>query len=98
MSQMTLRTSEELMQRIRTAAKSQDRSLNDYVSLVLDAATNPDLAGSAAERVRERLAAAGLVSHDGVARPRPSAAAVATARKAAGRGKRLSQIVVEGRG
>ena len=37
----------------------EHRSMNDYVTAVLDAATNPRLAGSQAERLRERLDQAG---------------------------------------
>lgn len=86
------------MRRVRSAAQREHRSLNDYVSLVLDAATNPDLAGSTAERLRERLAAAGLLAEPGGVRRRPPSAAVSAARTAAGKGKRLSEIVVESRG
>jgi hypothetical protein len=98
MSQMTLRTSDDLMRRVRAAAQREGRSLNDYVTSVLDAATDPDLAGSEAERIRERLAAAGLLAPPGASRRRPPARSLDAARRAAGKGRPLSEIVSDGRG
>jgi hypothetical protein len=40
------------------AATEERRRVNDFTTQVLDAATDPDLAGSDAGRVRERLARA----------------------------------------
>jgi hypothetical protein len=54
MSQMTVRASDDVMRRVKAAAQREGRSMNDYVTAVLDAATNPDLADDAAERIRER--------------------------------------------
>lgn len=59
---MTWRTTEELLGRVRRQAASRGRSLNAWVTLVLDAVTDPGLAGTEAERVRERLSD---VVHDG---------------------------------
>lgn len=95
---MTWRTTEELLERVRHQAASRGRSLNEWVTLVLDAATDPDLASSEADRVRERLVAAGLLASTGPARRRPPAAGVARARAAAGRGRPLSDVVHDGRG
>lgn len=71
--------------------------MNEFLTLVLDAATNPDLAGSDAVRVRvrvrERLALAGLLAPPGIPRSRPAPGDVARAREAAGRGTPLSDIV-----
>ena len=39
MSQMTWRASQELLERVRRAAERRGRSMNDYVTAVLDAAT-----------------------------------------------------------
>lgn len=97
MAQMTWRTTEELLERVRRQAVAQGRSLNEWVTLVLDAATDPDLAGTEADRVRERLANAGLLASTGPARRRPSAAKMARARAAAGRGTPLSDLVRDGR-
>lgn len=94
---MTWRGSDELAERVRTAARAQGRSMNDYVTAVLDAATNPDLAGDDAARLRERLARAGLLVASGARRTRPPAPQVARARAAASRGTPLARLVDEGR-
>ena len=62
---MTWRAPADLIERVRRAAQRQRRSMNDYVTAVLDAATNPRLAGSEAERLRERLDQAGLLAEPG---------------------------------
>jgi uncharacterized protein (DUF1778 family) len=98
MAQMTWRAPEELMDRVRAAAQREGRSMNEYVTWVLAAATDPELAGEEITRVRERLARAGLLAPTGTPRGRPDEAAVARARAAAGRGKSLSEFVREGRG
>jgi hypothetical protein len=71
--------------------------MNDYVTAVLDVATDPNLAGSEADRLRERLARAGLLAPAGRRRQRPSKKEVAEARAAAGTGTSLSELVSEGR-
>ena len=68
--------------------------MNDYVTAVLEAATNPDLADSAATRLSERLSRAGLLV---VPSPssglRPSAEAVALAGQRASAGRPVSEFV-----
>lgn len=93
MGQMTWRADDELIERARTSARASGRSLNAYVTDVLDAATNPDLIGDEATRVRERLAAAGILAPGGTPRRRPAPTVVAKARRSAGRGTALSKIV-----
>ena len=95
---MTIRADENLIARIRTVSAASDRSMNEFVVAVLDAATNPDLADSEAERVRARLALSGLL----VAVPRrrgsrPDRAAVDAARRRAGRGTPLTDLISDGR-
>lgn len=97
MAQMTLRVGDDLLERIRAAAARHGRSMNDYVSVVLDAATDPDLAGDEAQRLRERLDCRGLLVTAAHRRQRPSSAQVAQARAAAGRGTPLSVLVAEER-
>jgi hypothetical protein len=97
MSQVSWRAPDELVDRVRTAARQRGSSLNEFMTSVLDAATNPDLAGDEAARVRERLAAAGLLAQPTPRAGRPDAAAVAAARVRAGRGRPLSEIVSAGR-
>lgn len=72
--------------------------MNDLLTQVLDAATDPERAGTEAERLRERLARAGILASPGAARRRPDPAAVAEARQAAGRGTRLAELVARDRG
>ncbi len=93
MSQVSWRASDELVERVRTAARQRGSSLNEFMTAVLDAATDPDLAGDEAARVRERLAAAGLLTAPAPRTGRPDPAEVAAARGRAGRGKSLSEIV-----
>ena len=97
MEQMTWRAPADLIDRVRRAARRQHRSMNDYVTAVLDAATNPGLAGDEAERLRERLDLAGLLAEPGEPHGRPPREAVASARRRAGQGTPLSQLVTEDR-
>ncbi|MCC7077135.1 MAG: transcriptional regulator [Acidimicrobiia bacterium] len=93
MGQMTWRADDELIERVRRSARATGRSLNAYVTSVLDAATNPELNSDEATRVRERLAAAGILAPGGSPRRRPARNAVAKARRSAGKGVPLSEIV-----
>lgn len=98
MAQLTIRADDELVQRVRRSAASAGRSMNDYVTSVLDAATDPNLAGTPAERIRERLRAAGLLATPSpMTGRRPSAAAVAAAGARAAAGRPLSEFVSDGR-
>jgi hypothetical protein len=97
MEQMTWRAPDDLIERVRRAAQRQRRSMNDYVTAVLDAATNPRLAGGEAERLRERLDQAGLLAEPGERRRRPPLEEAAQARSRAGRGTALSELVSEDR-
>lgn len=99
MAQLSIRIDDDLAERVRSNAASSGRSMNRYVADVLDAATDPDKAGSEAERLRERLALAGLLANpQPLSKWRgPSREALAQARREAGRGKPLSDYVTEGR-
>jgi hypothetical protein len=93
-AQITVRADEELVERVRQAARQRRRSMNDFVVAVLDAATNPASISDGAERIRERLRNAGLLSETPARRrPRPDRAETARARARAGRGTPLSDIV-----
>jgi hypothetical protein len=74
-------------------------SLNEWVTAVIAAATDLELVGDEAERVRARLRLAGLLADP---EPGPdhdvSPERVRAARSAAGRGVSLSELVSEGRG
>lgn len=98
MAQVTWRAPDELVERVRHSARAAGRSMNDYLTAVLDAATDPDLTGDLADRVRDRLALAGLlVATRAGQRARPSRRAVAAARARAGGGTPLADLVTEGR-
>ncbi len=72
--------------------------MNEYVVVVLDAATAPNLAGSQAERIRQRLAQAGLLELlPGDAEARPSPEAVRRAGRRAATGRSVAELVHEGR-
>ena len=94
---MTWRAPADLLERVRRAAQRQGRSMNDYVTAVLDAATNPRRAGSEAERLRERLDQAGLLAEPSERHRRPPREETASARRRAGGGTALSQLVSEDR-
>jgi len=64
---------------------------------VLDAATDPELTDDESLRVRERLAAAGLLAPVGPPRPRPAEDHLADARRRAGQGHQLADLVRDGR-
>lgn len=97
MAQVTWRAPDELVDRLRHAAADEGRSLNDYLTRLARAATDPALAGSGLERLRERLGRAGLLAERGPEAQRPDPAAVARARRRAGRGTPLSDLVVTDR-
>lgn len=98
MTQVTWRAPDELVENARQEARREGRSLNDYLTRLVQAATDPELAGSDVERLRERLALAGLLAPSGAPQRRPDPTAVAEARRKAGQGTPLSELVAEERG
>jgi hypothetical protein len=98
MSQITWRAPDELVEKVRRAAEQQGRSVNEYLTRLAEAAVNPDLADNELQRVRERLARAGLVATTGSPRRRPEPQALAAARRRAGSGTPLSELVQRERG
>lgn len=98
MGQVSWRADDGLVDRVREAAEAHGWSVNRYMTNVLDAATDPENAPSGTERLRERLARAGLLVDSGPPVERPPAAAVRRAGKAAGRGTTVADLVSEGRG
>lgn len=96
--QMSLRLPDDLAARVRERAARSGKSVNGWIALVLSAAVDPELAGSEAERVRERLRRAGLLDEAPGSAREPDPAAVARARQAAGGGTPLAAIVTDERG
>jgi hypothetical protein len=99
MAQMTWRVDDQLLERVRRQAAERGHSLNEWVTVVLAAASDPAYAGDAAEQLRERLRRAGLLEElpAPARRRRPDAERLAAARAAAGRGTALSDVVTQGR-
>lgn len=97
MAQVSWRADNEIVERAKRAAARSDRSLNEYITLVVSAASNPDFAGSESEIVRERLAMAGLLAHPGPPRSRPSEAEVKAAGERAASGTPLDKLISTGR-
>ena len=97
MAQVTWRAPEELVERVRRAARQRGDSINEFVTRVLDAATDPELTDDESLRIRERLAAAGLLAPIGPPRPRPAEDDLARARRRVGQGHPLADLVREDR-
>lgn len=98
MGQMTIRASDELIERVRRAAEYAGESINEYVTETLAARTDPESAGTKIERIRERLSRAGLLERSGPSHAeRPDPDKLARARAAAGQGTPLSDLVSEER-
>jgi len=96
MAQITIRAGEDLILRVKQCAAEEGKSMNEYVTIVLEVATNPSNASTAGERVRERLARAGLLAElppfEGV---RPSRAEFEAAAREAAQGTPLPDIISE---
>ena len=98
MAQVSWRASDEIVERAKRAARRADRSLNEYLTLVVSAATDPSTAGSEVEQIRERLERAGLLeATSGRKVYRPEADAVAAAGVRAARGTPVDELVSSGR-
>lgn len=96
---MTIRAEQRLVERLKMAARQSGRSMNELVVQILEAATDPDLAGDEATRIRERLAAADLlfVPDGSHASDAPAPERLAEARARAGTGTSLSDILTSDR-
>lgn len=100
MATVTWRAPDELVERVKAAAAQASVSLNEFMSVVLNAATDPETAASEGERIRERLARAGITTLTVSAEElssRPSTATVEVAARRAASGVPLSSIVGEDR-
>ena len=98
MAQVSWRADDEIVDRVRQAAARSSRSLNEYITVVLSAATDPAFSGSEADAVRERLALAGLLEESTAAPARrPSERAVIKAGQRAASGTPLDKLISSGR-
>ena len=97
MRQLTLRVDDALVGRLKQVAAERNESVNSYAEAVLSAAVDPELAGDEVERLRERLARAGVLMTSDRDVRRPPERELAKARKTAGRGKSLSHYLTEGK-
>lgn len=86
MRRISWRAPAELVERVRAAADAEHHSVNEFLTRLAEAATNPDLAEDDMARTRERLPRAGLLVEPGRPRIRPDPADVAAARVAVGGG------------
>src|SRR4051812_27301603 len=97
MRQVTLRLDDDLIENVRAEAARRGESVNGFAGATLRAAVDPDASGSEIERLRGRLARAGLLAPAVAVPGRPADAEVAAARARAGQGTPLSDLVVEDR-
>ncbi len=97
MAQVTWRTTDGLVARVRLQAAHHGLSMNEYVTRVLQTATDPMFSTEPATQVRERLRLAGLLAEDSATVDAPPAESVEAARVRAGRGTELAKLVAEGR-
>lgn len=99
MGQVSWRVDDELLQRVRHSAAAADLSVNKYISRVLSLATSEDDESSEAQRMRQRLRAAGvLASGDRPGTRRVNDEEFVRLRRLAGHGTPLSDVVIADRG
>lgn len=98
MRRITLRVGDDLADRLKAVARDRKQSLNVFAQAVLSAAVDPELGTTGAERLRERLARAGLLAAPSEpARATPTDAERERAGAAAGGGRPLADLVSEDR-
>ncbi|HZK36500.1 MAG TPA: hypothetical protein VFC57_06065 [Aeromicrobium sp.] len=98
MGQVSWRVDDELLEHVRHSAAAAGMSVNKYISRVLSLATSEDDESSEAQRMRQRLRAAGVSASD----DRPGTRRVddeefVRLRRLAGHGTPLSDIVITDR-
>lgn len=86
------------MARVKLRAQEQQVSMNEFLTRVAQAATDPSTSSSAVEEIRSRLKLAGLLSDFDVPDlVEPDEHVVEEARKLAGQGTPLSKLVIDNR-
>ncbi len=94
MQQVTWRADDDLVARVKLTAQHLDMSMNEYLTQILQTATDPSRSSSTMEEVRARLRLAGLlVEPDYPDFPPPDEALVEEAMERAGQGTPLSELV-----
>ncbi|MCY4271773.1 MAG: transcriptional regulator [bacterium] len=98
MQQVTWRADSELVTRVKIRAQEQQVSMNEFLTRLARAATDPSKASAPIEEIRSRLRLAGLLSDFHVPDEEPpDEEAFNAARKRAGQGTPLSKLVTENR-
>lgn len=100
-AQITIRTSPDLVLRVKEAAKAEGKSMNEYVEHLIEIAVDPSRATTEDERLVARLRAAGLYIEPEAWGPPvepPDPELFERAREAMGRGTPLSELVSRDRG
>ena len=100
MGQVGWRMDDELLQRVRNSAEAAGMSVNRYITRALSLIISEDDQSTQAQRMRQRARAAGILSSDDL--PGPSLVVdddeeFTRLRMLAGRGKPVSEIVLEER-
>jgi hypothetical protein len=92
--QITIRTSADLVLRVKAVAAAEGKSMNEYIEHLIEVAIDPSRATTEDERLVARLRAAGVLE-EGWSGPveRPDPKLVAKAREAMRGGKPLSEYV-----
>ncbi len=94
MQQVTWRADKELVTRVKLRAQELEVSMNEFLTRIAQAATDPSNSSNPVEEIRSRLKLAGLLSDFRAPDVEPpDEEAVAAARKRAGQGTPLSEIV-----
>ena len=98
MGQITVRTDDALVERVKQAAAEHGCSMNQFVEAILHAATDPDTEPEPRRRLRARLLHSGvLLDPSAWTISRVSAGQVAAARRSAAVGRPLPALVAEDR-
>lgn len=98
MGQLNVRADDELLAEVKRRAERAGTSTNRWVVRLLAAAVNPDLADDETERLRERLARAGLLEEpEAPAGMRPDDGRIADAGRRAAVGTPISDLISEQR-
>ncbi len=98
MQQITWRAPDELAASLRAQASHLQMSMNEYLTRIVQAATDPAFAESLVEEIRARLRLAGLLAESSAPPATiPDPETAAAARRRAGSGTPLSDIVLSDR-